>query len=89
MRLSMSLAKPATCRKMRRTGGLPEVVEDGISGILELPGSVEAMGRRAVDLLRDAGAHTAMRAATVARAREFSADRVVPQYEALYREAVG
>ena len=72
-----------------RTGGLPEVVEDGISGILELPGSVEAMGRRAVDLLRDAGAHAAMRAATVARAREFSADRVVPQYEALYREAVG
>ena len=72
-----------------RTGGLPEVIEDGVSGILEPPGSVEAMGRRAVELLRDSVAHATMRAATIARAQEFSADRVVPQYEALYREAVG
>lgn len=71
-----------------RTGGLPEVIEDGVSGILEPPGSVEAMGRRAADLLRDPGAYATMRSATIARAQVFSADRVVPQYEALYREAV-
>lgn len=72
-----------------RTGGLPEVIEDGVSGILEPPGSVEAMGRRAVELLRDPAAYAAMRTATIARAQQFSADQVVPQYEALYREAVG
>jgi N-acetyl-alpha-D-glucosaminyl L-malate synthase BshA len=72
-----------------RVGGLPEVVEDGISGILEPPGSVEAMGRRAVDLLRDSVLHQAMRRAAVARAGQFSADQVVPQYEAVYREALG
>jgi len=71
-----------------RTGGLPEVIVDGVSGILELPGSVEAMGRRAVELLRDPAAYGAMRAAALARAGEFAADRVVPQYEALYEEAV-
>jgi L-malate glycosyltransferase len=71
-----------------RAGGLPEVVDDGVSGILEPVGSVEAMGRRAIELLRDPARHTAMRAAAVAKAREFSADRVVPMYEALYHEVL-
>jgi L-malate glycosyltransferase len=71
-----------------RAGGLPEVVEDGVSGILEPVGSVEAMGRRAVELLRDPARHAAMRAAAVAKAAEFSADRVVPMYEALYEAAL-
>ncbi len=72
-----------------RAGGLPEVVEDGISGILEPPGSVEAMGRRAVELLRDPARHAAMVEAAVARGRLFDANRIVPMYEALYREMIG
>ncbi|HET6577621.1 MAG TPA: N-acetyl-alpha-D-glucosaminyl L-malate synthase BshA [Gemmatimonadales bacterium] len=71
-----------------RAGGLPEVVDDGVSGILEPVGSVEAMGRRAVELLRDPARHAAMRAAAIAKAAEFSADRVVPMYEALYQEVL-
>jgi glycosyltransferase involved in cell wall biosynthesis len=71
-----------------RTGGLPEVIEDGRTGILEPVGSVEAMGRRAVDALRDPERLAEMRAAGIARAQEFSADRVVPMYEALYREVL-
>ena len=69
-----------------RVGGLPEVIDDGVTGILEPPGSVEAMGRRAIELLRDNGRYHAMRDAAIARAREFSADRIVPQYEALYEQ---
>jgi N-acetyl-alpha-D-glucosaminyl L-malate synthase BshA len=72
-----------------RAGGLPEVVEDGVSGILEPPGSVEAMGRRSVELLRDSGRHAAMADAALARARLFDADRIVPMYEELYREVIG
>ncbi len=71
-----------------RVGGLPEVVEDGVNGILEPVGSVEAMGRRAVELLRDPARHARMREAAIATARRFSADDVVPAYEALYREVV-
>ncbi len=69
-----------------RTGGLPEVITDGVDGILEPVGSVEAMARRAVALLRDAAAHQAMRDVAIRRAATFSAERVVPQYEALYQE---
>lgn len=71
-----------------RAGGLPEVVDDAVSGILEPVGSVEAMGRRAIELLRDPARHAAMRAAAIERAREFSADRIVPMYEELYREVL-
>ncbi len=72
-----------------RAGGLPEVVTDGVNGILEPPASVEAMGRRAVDMLRDETRHRAASEAAVARAREFSADRIVPMYEVLYGEVIG
>ena len=73
----------------RRAGGIPEVVDDGVNGILEPVGSVEAMGRRAVDLLRDPREHWRRCARRpIARAAEFSADRIVPMYEALYAEAV-
>jgi N-acetyl-alpha-D-glucosaminyl L-malate synthase BshA len=71
-----------------RAGGLPEVIEDGVNGIMEPVGSVEAMGRRAVELLRDPERHRAMGEAAVRKAAEFSADRVVPLYEALYRETL-
>ena len=71
-----------------RAGGLPEVVDDGVNGILEPVGSVEAMGRRAVELLRDGARHERMREAAITKAREFSADRIVPLYEALYEEVI-
>jgi L-malate glycosyltransferase len=71
-----------------RAGGLPEVIDDGLNGILEPVGSVEAMGRRAVELLRDPERHAAMRAEAVGKAQEFSADRVVPMYEGFYEEVL-
>ncbi len=67
-----------------RVGGIPEIVEDGVNGILEPPGSVEAMARRAVDLLRDPARHRTMAQAAVRRAQDFSAEQVVPRYEAVY-----
>jgi L-malate glycosyltransferase len=71
-----------------RAGGLPEVIDDGVNGILEPVGSVEAMGRRAVELLRDPERHAAMRAAAIAKAEQFSADRIVPMYETFYQEVL-
>jgi N-acetyl-alpha-D-glucosaminyl L-malate synthase BshA len=71
-----------------RAGGLPEVIDDGINGILEPVGSVEAMGRRAVELLRDPERHAAMRAAALAKAEQFSANKVVPMYESFYQEVL-
>ena len=71
-----------------RAGGLQEIIDDGVNGILEPVGSVEAMGRRATDLLRNAAAHGAMVSAALEKARTFSADSIVPMYEALYAETL-
>ena len=71
-----------------RVGGLPEVVDDGVSGILEPVGSVEAMGRRAVELLRSPEGHRAMIDAALKKAQTYAADRVVPMYEELYEESL-
>jgi len=69
-------------------GGLPELVEDDVSGIMEPPGSVEAMARRAIEVLRSPERHARMRAAALAKAQQFSTALVVPQYERLYEEVV-
>jgi len=71
-----------------RAGGLPEVIDDGVNGILEPVGSVEAMGRRAVELLRDQERYDAMRSAAIAKAEQFSANNIVPMYESFYQEVL-
>ncbi|MFO7273307.1 MAG: N-acetyl-alpha-D-glucosaminyl L-malate synthase BshA [Bacillota bacterium] len=73
-----------------RTGGLPEVVVDGETGFLCQVGDVEAMARRALQILEDGELHRRLGGAAVERVRTlFCAERIVPQYEALYREVVG
>lgn len=72
-----------------RVGGIPEVITDDVEGLLEPVGSVEAMARRAIDLLRDPIRYAAMRDAALARAIQFSTDVVVPQYEAYYQQVLG
>ncbi len=72
-----------------RVGGVPELIEDGVSGILEPPGSVEAMARRSAEVLRDEAAHQRMVAAALARASLYDADAIVPRYEALYKAVAG
>ena len=69
-----------------RVGGIPEVVEDGVSGLLASPGDVEGLASRLEALIHDGPRRRALGEAGRARARErFSADVIVPRYEALYR----
>jgi N-acetyl-alpha-D-glucosaminyl L-malate synthase BshA len=71
-----------------RVGGVPEVVVDGQTGILFEIGDQETAVREAVGLLTDPVKHAAMSAAAVRRASLFSRDKIVPEYETLYREFI-
>lgn len=72
-----------------RTGGVPEVVEHGVSGFLADVGDVETMAREAIDLLNDEGRLRAMgRAARSAAQSRFCSSRIVPQYEEFYRRVL-
>ena len=72
-----------------RVGGVPEVVIDGETGHLAPVGAVEDMIQGALDILQRPETHAAMRRRAAERALEFSVERVVPQYEQLYRDVLG
>src|SRR5262249_15835397 len=72
-----------------RVGGLPEVVREGETGYLVELGDIEAMAECAIEVLSDAPRQRQMGAHVRAWAVEqFSPDRVIPQYVALYERVL-
>jgi L-malate glycosyltransferase len=72
-----------------RVGGLPEVIEHGVSGFLHSPEAIDEMAASAVMLLTDPVRHRAVAQAACARVREeFCAEKIVPMYEECYRSVV-
>jgi N-acetyl-alpha-D-glucosaminyl L-malate synthase BshA len=70
-------------------GGLPEVIRDGVDGILVPPHDDGAMARAIVALLADPARRAAMGEAARASAVErFAPAQIVPRYEAVYRRAM-
>src|SRR3984957_1249350 len=69
-----------------RVGGIPELVENEITGLLLPFGDTENMARSAQNLIQDATLRTMLGQAAQKRAHDkFSAKVIVPRYEALYR----
>lgn len=70
-------------------GGLPEVVEHGVSGYLAPVGDVDAMARYSLEILGDcAGAKRFSRAARARAVDAFDYNTIVPQYEAIYERVL-
>ncbi|HUO85918.1 MAG TPA: N-acetyl-alpha-D-glucosaminyl L-malate synthase BshA [Thermoanaerobaculia bacterium] len=70
-------------------GGIPEVVEDGTSGVLRPVGDVAGMAEAATALLADEPARRRMAAAARRRAGEdFSEEEMVGRYRVLYERAI-
>jgi N-acetyl-alpha-D-glucosaminyl L-malate synthase BshA len=84
---AMACGTPPICFA---SGGLPEVVKDGVEGVLAPPCDDAAMARAVLDLLAAPEKRKAMAEAARAGAVDrFSVDRIVPRYEAVYRRVVG
>jgi L-malate glycosyltransferase len=66
-------------------GGVPEVVEHGVSGYLAPVGAIDTMVEAALALLEPARWPAASHAARAA-AERFSSARVIPRYESYYQE---
>jgi N-acetyl-alpha-D-glucosaminyl L-malate synthase BshA len=70
-------------------GGLPEVVEHGVTGFLAPLGDVEQMAQYASQILLDCRVCQAFSRAAMARASElFDYHKIIPQYEAVYERVL-
>ena len=68
-------------------GGLPEVIEHGVSGFLHPLDGEDEMAESAISVLTNPVRHREVAQAACRRVREqFCVERVVPMYEACYRE---
>jgi glycosyltransferase involved in cell wall biosynthesis len=84
---AMERARPVIASAV---GGLPEIVEDGRTGLVVEPGDAEALADAIVALAGDLGRAAAMGLAGRERAlAEFTPERSAERIEALYRAALG
>ena len=69
-----------------RVGGVPEVIEDGKTGMLAEVGDVDTMAAHAIELLRDEKRLRKMgKRARIAAQTNFCSTKIIPQYEQFYR----
>ena len=84
---AMCFACPSVARPV---GGIPEVVADNVTGILVPIANADALARAVESLIENPARRIALGRAAQQRARErFSAEVVVPRYEALYQRVCG
>jgi glycosyltransferase involved in cell wall biosynthesis len=83
---AMALARPVVAT---RVGGIPEMIEDGISGLLVPPGDPVAMAAAIIRVLQDQGLARRLGSAghQLVR-RRFPVERMIAQVSSLYEEGV-
>lgn len=70
------------------TGGIPEVNQDGFSGMLSDVGDVEKMGQDAIHILSDDATLEMFKNQAYEQSQKFCINKILPQYEALYDKVV-
>jgi glycosyltransferase involved in cell wall biosynthesis len=83
---AMALERPPV---VTRVGGLPEVVADGVSGLLVPSGDPDALAAQIVRLLQDPKLRADMGAAARRRVAAFDIRRAVARTEKVYGELLG
>jgi len=73
-----------------RVGGVPELIDDGVTGLLYEVGDVDGMSQGVLELLKDRERLDAMRNAGRETARtRFCSTLVVPHYVSYYESVIG
>lgn len=70
-----------------RTGGVPDLITDGVDGFMEPVGDIRRQAERLTALLTDSALHSRLAASARKTAEQrFCTDLIIPQYEAYYNE---
>jgi N-acetyl-alpha-D-glucosaminyl L-malate synthase BshA len=70
-------------------GGITEVNIHGETGFVSEIGDVDDMVANTIKILTDEGLHLQIKANALARAKEFSLEKILPMYERYYEKIVG
>lgn len=71
-----------------KSGGIPEVNIQGVSGFLSPVGAVDEMAQNALKILKDDTTLNAFKKGAQTTATKFDIHKIVPFYEAIYEEAL-
>jgi L-malate glycosyltransferase len=83
---AMACEVPVVASKI---GGLPEIIEDGVTGFVCPPDDVDGMAERGVALLKERGLRESITRAAVEMVRtRYCTDLIVPLYEAAYLDVL-
>lgn len=80
---ALVLGKPIVATDV---GGVPEVIEDGVSGLIAPPGDPDAIGKSIARVLRDRALAARLSDGAIARAPTFSIENTVNGTMDVYRE---
>ena len=76
---------PVVCSDV---GGLPEVIDNGVSGFLCPVGDIKAMADKAIHILEDDGRHKSFKEQAYESSKKFEMEKVISNYESLYSEVL-
>jgi glycosyltransferase involved in cell wall biosynthesis len=71
-----------------KSGGLPEVNFEGISGYLSEVGNTEEMAENALKILKEDTVLAEFKKNALSVAKQFDIKHILPLYEALYQKAI-
>ena len=70
-----------------QTGGVPDLITNGLDGFMEVVGDTDAQAARLISLLSDEPLHDRMATAARKTAQtRFCTDMLIPKYEAYYKQ---
>ena len=69
-------------------GGIPEVVEHGISGYLSKVGDYKDMSKNALSILNDEKNHLEFKNNAIDSAKKFDIHKILPLYEGIYKKSL-
>lgn len=70
------------------SGGIPEIMVQGVTGFMSDVGDIEAMAGHAVAILSDEAMHHQFKLQALEHARQYDIKKILPMYEAYYEKVL-